>query len=213
MIITIDGPAGSGKSTTAKLLAKELGGILLDTGAMYRSVTHIALEEKADTKDGKRMAEIARNINIEFVENEGPQRTLVNGRDCSADIRKKSVDANVSIVAAHKDVRAEMVTLQRKIATTSNTVVCEGRDIGSVVFPDADFKFYIHADTVKRAARRALERGEEMDDAKLEEIKMRDHLDSTRKESPMIIPDGAHVIDNTDLSIDETLKKLLELCA
>lgn len=213
MIIAIDGPAGSGKSTAAKLLAKELGGILLDTGAMYRSVTLLALEEKADTGDSERIAKIARNITIEFVDGEDGQRTIVDGQDRSADIRTKLVDAHVSSVAAHKDVRVEMVTLQRKIATHSNVVVCEGRDVGSVVFPGADFKFYIHADPVKRAARRAKERGEEMDESKLKEISERDRLDSTRKESPLKIPDGAHVIDNTELSIDETLKKLLELCA
>jgi cytidylate kinase len=213
MIIAIDGPAGSGKSTTAKLLAKKLGGILLDTGAMYRSVTLAALEKNADTKDSDQMAEIARNIRIDFVEGEAAQRTLVNGLDRSADIRTKRVDANVSHVAAHKDVRVEMVNLQRKIATSSNIIVCEGRDVGSVVFPGADFKFYIHADPAKRAARRAMERGEEMDESALEEISKRDRLDTTRKESPLKIPDGAHVIDNTDLSIDETLKKLLELCA
>jgi len=212
MIITIDGPAGSGKSTTAKLLAKKLNATFLDTGAMYRSVTLVALETNISPKDEIKLGELAHDISIDFMEDQARgQRTIVNGKDRSEDIRSKIIDENVSAVSAHKSVRDSMVAIQRKIAQKAKIVVGEGRDLGSVVFPDANFKFFIQADPVKRAQRRALERGEPLTEEKIAEIKKRDMLDSSRLESPLVVPQGAHIIDNSDLSIDATLQKLLEL--
>jgi len=211
LIITVDGPAGSGKSTIARLLADRIGGVYLDTGAMYRSVTLVALETGADIRDEGAVAGIARNIRIEFVEDRAGQKTIVNGRDCTADIRSREVDAAVSVVSAHRKVRERMVDIQQRIARTAGKVVAEGRDTGSVVFPHADMKIYLDADPSTRARRRAEQRGETLAPNDIAEIVRRDEMDSSRKESPLVIPEGARIIDTTNLKIDEILEKILEL--
>jgi len=211
LIITVDGPAGSGKSTIARLLAGRIGGVYLDTGAMYRSVTLVALESGADIRDEEATAGIARNIRIEFGEGRAGQKTIVNGRDRTADIRSRKVDTAVSIVSAHRKVRERMVDIQRGIARTAGKVVAEGRDTGSVVFPRADLKIYLDADPSIRARRRAEQRGETPAPNDVAEIVRRDRMDSSRKESPLVIPEGALIIDTTNLKIDGILEKILEL--
>ncbi len=214
MIITVDGPAGSGKSTLAKLLATKLGGLYLDTGAMYRSVTLLALESGVKLDDEEAISNISSKISITFKESDAGQRTIVNGADRSLDIRTREIDSNVSKVAAYRNVRKDMVELQQKIALESDgKVVAEGRDTGSVVFTSADFKFYLNASPKIRAKRRADERGETVDNEKIAEIAKRDRLDSSREESPLVIPEGAITIDSSKLSIDETLQKVIEFIA
>jgi cytidylate kinase len=212
MIITIDGPAGSGKSSTARLVAGKLGAVYIDTGAMYRAVTLIALEKDVDVHDEKRLESLASEISIELKEGAGGQVTIVNGEDRSEDIRKPDVDRNVSTVASHKQVRAKLVELQRRMAGKFPKVVLEGRDTGSVVFPEADYKFFITAGQEARSRRRAEQVGS--GNAGLagiaNEISKRDRLDSSRETSPLKIPEGAKVIDNTKMSLDETVQRIVE---
>lgn len=211
MIITIDGPAGSGKSTTAKAVAEKLGAVYLDTGAMYRAVTLKALEGKVNPDDRSGLEAIARNISIAFEEGDKGQRTILDGIDRTEDIRMPLVERSVSAIAACLPVRERMVALQREIAGAVPKVVLEGRDTGSVVFPDADFKFYLTAGQEARAARRAKQMGRETSDINdvMKDIALRDAMDSSRKASPLTIPPGAVEIDNTELTVDETVEKIL----
>jgi len=213
MIITIDGPAGSGKSSVAKLLAKKLNALYLDTGAMYRSVTLTAMDSGINLDDAEAVIKIADEIEITFKNNGDFQETFIDGQNKSKEIRTKEVDSNVSKVASIKAVREKMVSVQREMAVGANTIVAEGRDIGSVVFPESKSKFYITADARIRAKRRADERGEELDDAKVAEIVDRDEIDITRKESPLKIPEGAKIIDNSNLTIDQTVAKVINCIA
>lgn len=215
MIITLDGPAGSGKSTTARALAKKLGGVYLDTGAMYRSVTLLALENGVDPADAAKLNAIANGIVIDFQEAENGQKVFVNGRDVTAAIRAPEVDANVSAVSAHPGVREKMVLQQRGIAQKHKTVIVEGRDTGSVVFPNADHKFFLNASPIERGKRRALQTGQAADKVQevAKQIVERDTKDSSRLISPMVVPAGAVEIDNSQLNLDETLKKIIQFLA
>ncbi len=215
MIITLDGPAGSGKSTTARALAKKLGGVYLDTGAMYRSVTLIALESKINLADAVKVDAIARSIAIDFKESENGQKVFINGRDVTAAIRAPEVDASVSTVSAHPGVREKMVAQQRSIAQKHKTVIVEGRDTGSVVFPNADHKFFLNANPSERGKRRALQTGQAVDKVQdiAKQIVERDSKDSSRLVSPLVVPSGAVEIDNSQLSLDETLQKILQFLA
>lgn len=210
LIIAIDGPAGAGKSTCAKALAARLGYRFLDTGALYRAVTLRALRAGADPADGERVAEHARQARI-VVEGDGPEaRVLLDGEDVSREIRGPGVTNAVPAVAAHAAVRREVLPLQREIARDGG-VVAEGRDIGSVVFPDADLKVYLDADERTRAERRARERGE-ADVGQVErEIHARDAADSGREVAPLRLADGAVRIDTTGLTIDEVVDRLVRL--
>lgn len=212
MIVTIDGPAGSGKSSTARLVAGKLGAVYIDTGAMYRAVTLIALEKDVDVHDEKRLESLASEISIELKEGADGQVTIVNGEDRSEDIRKPDVDRNVSAVASHKQVRAKLVELQRGMAGKFPKVVMEGRDTGSVVFPEADYKFFITAGQEARSRRRAEQVGSGNDGlARItNEISRRDRLDSSRETAPLKIPEGAKVIDNTKMSLDETVQRIVQ---
>lgn len=216
MIITLDGPAGSGKSSTARKLAQKLGGVYLDTGAMYRSVTLVALETGKNPADEAECEAIARAIGVDFSEAPDGQKVFINGRDRTPDIRTPEVDRAVSAVSAHKGVRDKMVALQRDLARHHATVIVEGRDAGSVVFPNADHKFFISADPRLRAERRAAQMGD-MEGCGIEtivnDIVMRDEKDSSRANSPLVIPPGAVVIDNSNLNLDETVRKIIELLA
>lgn len=208
MKIAIDGPAGSGKSTVAKMVAEELGYQYLDTGAMYRAVTYRALQEDVPLDDELALGAIARDEVISFGDG-GHDSVSINGTDVTRAIRTEMIDRNVSKVAAVPAVRTALVDQQRTIASTHD-IVMEGRDIATVVFPDAEVKVFLTASPAARARRRSLqniERGVgETDEAKLlEEIAVRDELDSTREVAPLVPADDATLLDTSDLSIDEVV--------
>jgi cytidylate kinase len=209
MIITIDGPAGSGKSTVAKLLARKLNINFLNTGAMYRAVTYYLIENSISPYVDLEVKNALKKIEINF---EGEEIFLC-GINVTRKIRTPEVEKLVSIVSSIKAVREKMVDFQRKIVRGKNYVL-EGRDTGSVVFPDADYKFYLYASLDERARRRQKEIFEKenrtisFDEVK-KELANRDYLDENRELSPLKIPHGAIVIDTTDLSIDEVLAKIL----
>ncbi len=214
MIITIDGPAGSGKSTAAKELAKALGIAHLDTGATYRAMTLAALRAGIDLEDEQASADLAGRIDIRLEYGQsGELRVMLDGEDVSREIRTADVADNSHYVARSVGVRDVLVAMQRrigaKLAAEAGGVVAEGRDQGSVVFPDADVKFYLDASCEVRAKRRC----DEMPDADYEQvlraIRTRDEHDSTRAVAPLIKPDGAVVIDTTDMNIEEVTAELL----
>jgi len=214
MIIAIDGPAATGKSTTAKSVANQLGLLYLDTGAMYRCVTLAVLNEKVDVHNSDQLDHLLSKIDINIKTENGAYEIFLNGMDVSVEIRKPEVTQNVSAVSAVKEVRRAMVRNQRKIASKSDCVM-EGRDIGTVVFPDAEFKFFLVADSLIRAERRLIDLqaiGEEKSIEELEEdIKRRDEYDSSREISPLKKAEDAIVIDTTYLSIDEQVSRIIEI--
>jgi cytidylate kinase len=199
-VIAIDGPAGAGKSTIAKALAAHLGLQYLDTGAMYRAVTWAALDRHIDPADQAAVAELARTLRIDV----GADTVMADGVDVTAAIRTPAITAAVSAVAANSEVRAEMRTQQRAWAGRRGGGVIEGRDIGSVVFPDAVLKLYLTASPRTRAERRAAESGGDVD-AIAADIARRDGYDSSRVDSPLVEAQGAIVVDTTGLGIDEVV--------
>ncbi|QUB97738.1 (d)CMP kinase [Leptotrichia sp. oral taxon 221] len=213
MIIAIDGPAGSGKSTISKLVAKDLDLIYLDTGAMYRLVTLKALkmgilDENLENLD--KINELLDNLEIDIRED----GFYLDGVDVSEEIRKPIVSENVSKIAAIKEVRIKMVDLQRAFSKAKN-VILDGRDIGTVVFPNADLKVFLVADARERANRRYKELTEKGENVSLEEIYqnilMRDKIDSTREEAPLKKAEDAVEVDTTSKNIDEVKEKILNL--
>ncbi len=210
MIIAIDGPAGSGKSTISKLVAKDLNLIYLDTGAMYRMFTLKLLNEKVSFEDKKKIEELLQNLNI----NIDKESFFLDGKDVSEEIRKSDVSQNVSKVAAIKEVREKMVDLQRKFSQ-SKDVILDGRDIGTVVFPNADIKIYLVADLKERAERRYREMLEKGQKVSFEEIYKniadRDKLDSTREITPLKKAVDAVEVDTTAKSIEEVKKEILNI--
>jgi cytidylate kinase len=212
--IAIDGPAGAGKSTLAWKLAKHLGLERLDTGAMYRAVAFAALEDGIDPADAERVAALARSIEIDLGGGDGHGgKVLVNGVDATRAIRTSAVDAAVSAVAANPEVRTELVRRQREWVEDHGGGVVEGRDIGTVVLPDADLKVYLTADSDERARRRAAERNGERSVAEIEkELTRRDRLDSSRADSPLQAPGQAQdalVVDSTNKSAKAILEEVL----
>jgi len=207
--IAIDGPAGAGKSTAAKKLAKLLGFTYIDTGAMYRAITLKVLRENISLKDEERIVEVARKSDISL----DGERVFLDGEDVSEEIRKPIISQKVSVVSQIPEVREILVKKQRKIAEGKN-VVMDGRDIGTVVLPDAQFKFFLTASLEERARRRYEELKNKGTEVKyeevLEEIKKRDSLDSGRKTSPLTIPEGAILIDTTDLTEEEVVERVYE---
>lgn len=209
MIIAFDGPAGSGKSTIAKIISEKLGITYLDTGAMYRAVTLYFLENNVDFNDENQVEINLERIELEFIND----KLYLNNKDVSAQIREKNVNDNVSFVSAIRIVREKMVDLQRKMSG-KKSVVLDGRDIGTVVFPNADYKFYITASVDVRARRRyeeELQKG--ISNLSFDEVKKsmenRDYIDSNREVTPLRKADDAIEIDTSDMSIDEVLEKIL----
>ncbi|MDH5510949.1 MAG: (d)CMP kinase [Nitrospinota bacterium] len=211
--VTIDGPAGSGKSTMARTLAKKIHATMVDTGAMYRTVTAKVIDTGQDPEDEEAVAKVARGIQIYFA-GEDSTRTMADGVDVSTRIRRPDVNSLVSKISAYPLVRQEMTRLQRKMAEGVR-VVMEGRDTGSVVLPSARFKFFLVAGPSVRAERRRLEMAQAGDNTRREEvlaeIMARDQMDSQRATSPLVKPEGAVEIDTSQLDIDEVLERMLLL--
>jgi cytidylate kinase len=205
-VIAIDGPAGAGKSTVARQLAERLGLEYLDTGAMYRGVTFAALREGVDLDDPEAIAALGRRVVLDV----GERGVFVDGVDATAAIRTPEITGAVSKVAANSGVRAEMRNQQQAWALQRGGGVIEGRDIGSVVFPDAELKLYLTASPRVRAERRVAEAGGDVDEIE-RAIANRDLLDSTRADSPLTEAVGAALVDTTGLGITEVLDRIVEL--
>lgn len=211
-VIAIDGPAGSGKSTVSKLIAKSLGLLYIDTGAMYRALTLKAMRNGLDLNSESSLTRLAVSTNIDLKEAKGSLSVLLDGEDVSGSIRTPELTNNVKYIARVPGVRKEMVRLQRAIGERSGAVL-EGRDIGTVVFPDADYKFYLDASIAERAKRRHKELVESGTKVRLESIKSdvaaRDESDIKRSVGALKAANDAVVIDTTELSIDEVVEKIL----
>jgi cytidylate kinase len=216
--IAIDGPAASGKSTIAKRIAKELGYLYVDTGVMYRAVTLAAIVHAVNLDDEKAVNRLAESISIDIkppsVDDNRQYDVILDGKDVTWDIRSPDVNANVSLVSSYAGVRKAMTARQREIGL-HNSVVMVGRDIGTVVLPEADVKIYLDASVEERAWRRRREfeeRGESLHyDRILRGMQERDHFDSTRELAPLYAAPDAIIIDTTDLTIDEVTAQVMEL--
>jgi len=219
MIIAIDGPAGSGKSTVAKLVAKELNFLYIDTGAMYRALTLKAMQQGVDLKNQDALIAMTKDTSIKLdTQADGKIKVFLDNKDVSSQIRMPEVTGNISYIADVPGVREQMVMLQRSIGYNAELgAVLEGRDIGTVVFPDAERKFYLDASPKERAMRRhkeLLASGIKIDLKQLEEdIRVRDEKDKTRKVGTLKKAANAILIDTTNLTIKEvTDKVLLQIC-
>ena len=211
MIIAIDGPSASGKSTTAKGVAEKLGITHLDTGAMYRTVTWGLKKAAIHPSDDEKVRDFLKNLEIYF---DASNHIWLNGEDVSVEIRTGDISSRVSAVSAIPEVREKMVKIQRQIAGKKDCVL-EGRDIGTVVFPDAEYKFFLVADTEIRAKRRLLDLeriGETSTLAELmDDIERRDAVDSSRDHSPLLQAEDAISIDTSHLTINEQINKIVNL--
>jgi cytidylate kinase len=210
-VVAIDGPGGAGKSTIARMLAQKLNYLHLDTGAMYRAVTLAALRKNIDFKDPDQLIKLAREIEINFDQN---GEIYINGENVSEEIRAASVNKHVSETAAVKGVREVLVEKQQQLAQ-NNKVVMDGRDITTVVLPDAEYKFFLTASLEERARRRYQEVRSKNKEADLEKIKKsiarRDKMDREREHSPLRQAEDAVLVDTTNLSIEEVLDKMIEI--
>lgn len=215
MIITIDGPAGSGKSTIAKMLAKELGYTYIDTGAMYRAVALMVKRKGIDPDNPDAVVELMKKIQIDLKPAENGVRVFLNGEDVSKEIRTEEIGKIASKIARHSEVRKILVQMQRELGLKAKNVVIEGRDTGTVIFPDADIKFFFTASPEVRAERRFKELKEKGLDISyeeiLKEIKERDHLDETRKDSPLRPAEDAIIIDTTGKSLSDVFQDVLKI--
>jgi len=212
MIIAIDGPAGSGKSTTAKLLAEKLNFIYLDTGSMYRAITLFLLDNKIVYNDEKIMQAVLDKLKIDIEYNKGIFSVFLNKKNVNHLIRNSRIDSSVSNISKIKAVRQRMIEIQRSFSKNKNIVI-EGRDIASNVFPNADFKFFIKADIKIRAERRleqSLSNSITLSEM-IEEIKKRDEIDTNRLVAPLLKVDSAIEIDTTKLSIKDQVHKLYKI--
>ena len=212
-IIAIDGPSGAGKSTLGRRLARELGLLYIDTGAMYRAVALAAAAAGVSATDAAGVAGVARRASIRLEGEPDSLRVLLDGRDVSEEIRGEAVGRDASLVSAVPEVRRELVRRQREMGERGGGVVLDGRDIGTVVFPSADVKFFLTAVPEARARRRleeerAREASQSFEET-LADINDRDRRDATRDDSPLAIADDAVVIDTTELSVEEVFQRML----
>lgn len=213
MIIAIDGPAGAGKSTVAKLIAKKLGFLYIDTGAMYRALTLKVLEKGIPVNDTLGIIKLAHESSISLITNpDGTLKVMLDNRDVSSDIRQPRITQFVSDVAKIKEVRDVMVELQRRLGACGD-VVLDGRDIGTIVFPQADKKFFVDADFSERVNRRHKESiglGQKLTVENVTaDLSNRDKIDSSREVAPLKQADDAIFVDTTNLNIEEVVNKLL----
>jgi len=213
LVITIDGPAASGKSTVARLLAERLGASFLDTGAMYRAVTLAAIGAGVDMGDEEKLLGILQTSEFRFAVKEGKMAVRIDGVDVTERIRSPEVTAKARHIASAAKLREKLVRMQRQFAAGEEKIVTEGRDQGTVAFADADVKFYLTADAGERARRRQAELQAKGDRESLEQIQRaieeRDKSDEDRAVGPLRPADDAVVIDTTDLGIEEVVEKVL----
>jgi len=215
MIIAIDGPSGAGKSTLGRMLARELGLLYIDTGAMYRAVALAVVESRVSEGEAAAVSDVARRVVIHLEGDPDSLKVLLDGRDVSEAIRTERISGMASVVSAIPEVRRELVRRQREMGKSAGGVVLDGRDIGTVVFPAAAVKFFLTAVPEERAKRRYdEEREKELEHTfaeTLADINTRDQRDSTRADSPLAIAEDAVVIDTTELSVEEVFARMVEV--
>ncbi len=212
--IAIDGPAGAGKSTIAKNIAKKLGFIYVDTGAMYRAMALYVIQQNVDVNDSTEIAKACKSIHVTIQYQDGEQQVILNDENVTTLLRTEEVGKMASAVAKHNDVRTKMVELQRELAVTSN-VIMDGRDIGTVVLPNADLKVYLTASSLERARRRYMELTDKGVLCDLNEIEQdiiaRDHQDMNREISPLRQAEDAVLIDSSNLTINQVVDTIIAL--
>jgi cytidylate kinase len=215
LIITIDGPAGSGKSTIAKMIAKELGFTYIDTGAMYRAVALKIKRSGVDPDDPLSVVKVLQSTQIDLIPSENGVKVFLDGEDVSGLIRTEEIGKLASKIARHPQVRKILVRMQRKLGEKAKNAVLEGRDTGTVIFPDADIKFFFTASPEVRAERRFKELKEKGINVNysdiLKEIKERDRLDETREDSPLRPAEDAVIIDTTGKSLHQVFRDVLQI--
>lgn len=213
-VVAIDGPAGTGKGTVTKILAKKMGLINIDTGAMYRCVTLECIRKGVSYKDEDKIEEILENIDIKLINDNKEIKVFLNGEDVSKEIRMPIITDNISNISALKIVRDKITPIQRKMGETED-IIMEGRDIGTVVFPNADVKIYLDCsieETARRRYKQNLSKGiNESYESILASMKKRQAIDSTRKIAPLKKADDAIVVDSTKMSIDEVVDIIEEI--
>lgn len=212
--VAIDGPAGAGKSTISKQAAKQLGFVYIDTGAMYRAIGLKAVRAKTDTLDADLLERLVKNTEIDIRHENGEQHIYLDGEDVSGEIRTPEISIAASNVSSIAAVRTEMVELQRRLAECHN-VIMDGRDIGSCVLPNAELKIYLTASVDARARRRLKQLEESGTNAALEDVKrdieLRDRQDMTRAASPLVVADGAVVLDTSSMTLEESVNTVIDM--
>lgn len=213
-VVAVDGPAGSGKGTITKIVAERLNLTTVDTGAMYRSVALECLNKNIKPTEIEKINEILKDIQIDLKRENGKQKVYLNGQDVTEKIRSKEVDDCVAKFAAIKEIRDKVTPIQRQMGENQN-IIMEGRDIGTVVFPNADVKIYLDATAEERARRRVLQNQEKGIEASyeevLEKIKERDKRDSTREIAPLKKAEDAIYVDSTNLNIDQVVEEVINI--